>query len=137
MQLGTSLAPQPHMEQGAAAGPAVAESSQDEHTIKDYSVFRAMKEFTELNMHIKSTESVLFWLGLFIAVTMGALDLILVLVYCFIPKNSLIDWSIVMSGKSDAFYDGRGNSVVYVNIVAALKSFVFITWFFVARMYIK
>ena len=136
MSMGASLAPQPHLEMGAAAGPAVAESSQDDTSIKDYSVFKAMERFSELNNGIKSTEKCLYWLGLFLALVLGALDLLLVLIYCFMPKNSLIDWSIKMSGKAEMFAHSRA-SVVYVNVVAALKSFCLIIWFFGARIYIK
>ena len=96
-----------------------------------------MERFTELNDGIKSTENILYWLGLFLAIVLGALDLILVLVYCFMPKNSLIDWSIRISGRAHLFEGRLGASVVYVNVVAALKSFCLIIWFFGARIYVK
>lgn len=96
-----------------------------------------MKDFTELTDDIASTEKLVHCLGLCLAIALGALDLILVLVYCFMPRNYLVDWSAMMSGESDAFHKAQGSSVVYVNIVAAIKSFLFIIWFFVARIYIK
>ena len=93
----------PIHEHGAAAGPAVADSSTSEEDCKDFSVFKAQARFVELNDAIAHSENVLKWLGMALAIVLGLLDLILVIAYWVIPKNCLIDWAERISGDGKDF----------------------------------